>query len=89
MPFDSGEFLTRRERARLEEEGRIPAPARDQDRQVLVRLDWGTYQRLSVIAELRGVAPSTMARMLLRRGLHAAWQERIAENRNESEPNLS
>jgi hypothetical protein len=51
------------------------APARDQDRQVLIRLDWAAYSRLAALAELEGVAATTKARMLLRKALREALEE--------------
>jgi hypothetical protein len=62
---------------RREDEGLDPGPARDRDWQILIRLDWTTYQRLSMLGELRGVAPTTMARTLLRGALHRAWREQV------------
>ena len=51
--------------------------ARDVDRQVLIRLDPAAYSRLSMLALLDGVAPTTKARMLLRGALAEALRERI------------
>jgi hypothetical protein len=47
------------------------------DRQVLIRLDYHAYSRLSMLAMLDGVAPTTEARMLFRRALARALEERL------------
>jgi hypothetical protein len=53
-----------------------PVPEEPMERQVNVRLDSSRYQDLCRAADLYGVAPTTMARMLLRRGVLAVLDER-------------
>ena len=45
-------------------------------RQVGIRLSHGQFQELSHAADLYGVAPGTMARMLVRRGARAVLEAR-------------
>ena len=53
-----------------------PVPEEPMERQVNVRLDSSRYRDLCRAADLYGVAPTTMARMLLRRGVLAVLDER-------------
>jgi hypothetical protein len=56
---------------------RTAGPARESDPQVLIRLDPEAYAILSRIALSRGVAPTTMARMLMRKALREARAEAV------------
>jgi hypothetical protein len=53
-----------------------PPPDEPMVRQVNVRLDRDQYRDLCEAADLYGVAPTTMGRMLLRRGTRAVLDER-------------
>jgi hypothetical protein len=53
-----------------------PLPEEPMERQVNVRLNAHHYRDLSKAADLYGVAPTTMARMLVRRGTKAVLDER-------------
>jgi hypothetical protein len=53
-----------------------PLPEEPMVRQVNVRLDRDQYRDLCDAADLYGVAPTTMARMLVRRGARAVLDER-------------
>jgi hypothetical protein len=50
----------------------LAGSARAQDRQVGVRLDAHAYAILEALALRKGVAPTTMARMLMRKALSDA-----------------
>ena len=52
-----------------------PAGARDSYRQVQVRLDPAAYWALERLAIVQGVAPTTMARMLMRKALADAIEQ--------------
>ena len=54
----------------------IPPRKEPMERQVNVRLDRDKYRDLCEAADLYGVAPTTMARMLVRRGTRAVLDER-------------
>jgi hypothetical protein len=54
----------------------VPPPVEPRERQVNVRLDPNRYRDLCEAADLYGVAPTTMARMLVRRGTKAVLDER-------------
>ena len=56
--------------------GGPPDREEPRDRQVNVRLDPRRYRDLCKAADLYGVAPTTMARMLVRRGVLAVLDER-------------
>jgi len=56
-------------------DGKPPAEE-PMERQVNVRLDASKYRDLCAAADLYGVAPTTMARMLVRRGTRAVLDER-------------
>jgi hypothetical protein len=54
----------------------VPRPQEPMERQVNVRLSPYHYRDLCAAADLYGVAPTTMARMLVRRGTRAVLDER-------------
>jgi hypothetical protein len=62
----------------LAQEYELP-PARKDYKQVGVRLSWEQYGALERAAKIYGVAPTTMARMLIKRGAEAVveshWRE--------------
>ena len=58
-----------------EESGQVPGPARNRDRQVLVRMDGRAFEELQLLADMRGLAPTTLARMLFLQALRAEFRE--------------
>jgi hypothetical protein len=79
LPKPGGTWLPAHD---LADESRVPTLQHaEKARQVGVRLSAAQYQRLARAAELHGVAPTTLARVLINRGaiavLNAYWHGEV------------